>query len=52
MTGELLEEKKTDKEKQRTSYHDDVMEVLSADQIKKYLKYVADVVDFQSSSIL
>ena len=37
-TGELLEEKKTDKERQRTSYHDDVMEVLSAKKIREYLK--------------
>ena len=39
LTGKLFEEKKADKEKQRTSYHDDVMEVLSAKKIREYLKY-------------
>ena len=43
LTSELLEKEKTDKEKQALSYHDDVMEVLSADQIKKYLKYVCGI---------
>ena len=37
-TDKLMEEKATDNEKQRTNYHDDVLEVLSADSIRKYLK--------------
>jgi len=42
-TIQLLKEKKTDNEKQKASYHDDVLEVLSADKIREYLKYLTSM---------